>query len=118
MRFRPLSRLPTRLTIRSQSGATHRANWASDQYRMDWPADLPLTEGASYTISSSVGLQPVRVTVAVLPAGAPSDTAGLATRLLERGCTGQLDTLIATRSDRTAPVVTSPRSRISNNRGR
>jgi len=60
----------------------------------DWPRALPVTDGASYRLERA-GAAPVTITFALLgpnPAGL-EDTAA---KLIERGCTAQLDLLIDT----------------------
>lgn len=60
----------------------------------DWPQALPVTDGARYRIEGA-GAEPVTITFALLgpnPAGL-EDTAA---KLIERGCTAQLDLLIET----------------------
>ena len=61
---------------------------------MSWPTDMPVTEGATYTVSGA-GDQPAKITFALLEPKA----AGLentAAALIERGCKAQLDLLIDT----------------------
>jgi hypothetical protein len=108
--WRPLSNAAAAVTIRASNGVSRRVEWAPGTYRMPWPAALPLTSGASYVIEQGGGQPTIRVTPVALTTGA-SETQALATLLLARGCSAQLQTLIATRFDPTAPVVTPPTTR-------
>lgn len=106
--WRPRDAAPARITITTAGGATHSFDWPAGTITMEWPAALPVTDGGSYLITSSRDPRTVRVTAQVLPALAAGDTAQLATRLVAERCSGQLDTLIATRIDATAPALAEP----------
>jgi hypothetical protein len=101
----PRSTTATAVTIRAQNGASARIAWPAGTYRMPWPENLPLTEGAAYVVESSRSAQPVRITAATLPADAAAGTSGLALQLVGQRCVAQLSTLIATRVDETAPLA-------------
>lgn len=109
--WRPRSAAATTLTIRARGGAVQRIAWPAGTFRMPWPAALPLTGGTTYVVERGGGQPAVRLRVAMLPRSASNDLNGLATSLLAQGCTGQLQTLIATRFDPTAPVAAEPAGR-------
>lgn len=105
MLWRPRGATPQSLTVRAASGASRRISWGAGEYQAAWPAALPLSGGRTYILEAGRGQRPVRVTLVTLPAATVADTGALAAQLLARGCQAQLETLIATRVDRTAPVA-------------
>lgn len=102
--WRPRSGEAATTTITAANGTSRRVAWAAGDYRVAWPASLPLTDGATYVLETSGGRQTVRVTPALLPASAAGETSALAAQLVAQRCHGQLATLIATRADPTAPL--------------
>ena len=77
------------------SGKAENVTWARNQSLASWPASMPVTDGARYTLSRGPGEEPTALTFTVLgpnPAGL-EDTAAL---LIKNGCTAQLDLLIET----------------------
>lgn len=63
-----------------------------------WDADrMPLTEGASYTITGPGGGEPRAISFTVLE-DVPDDPEDLAQRLIEKGCTAQLELLASAMS--------------------
>lgn len=72
-------------------GKSAEVRWAPGQASQMWPAALPATDGATYTVSP--GGPPVRF---VTLGAAPTDLVALADALLTRGCETQVDMLIAT----------------------
>ena len=63
-----------------------------------WDADrMPLTEGASYTITGPDGGEPNAISFTVLEE-VPDDPEDLAQRLIEKGCTTQLELLASAMS--------------------
>lgn len=113
--WRPRGGGAARVTIATAGGASHGFDWAAGTSTMAWPSSLPVTDGATYILTSSRAARPVRITLKVLPRATSADTGALAARLLEARCTAQLDTLIATRADPDAPVLAEPAPRA--NRG-
>jgi hypothetical protein len=58
----------------------------------DWPAALPVADGAEYTVTLD-GMAPAKIKFAAVPA--PEGIEDAASRLIARGCKAQLDLLIA-----------------------
>ncbi len=114
--WRPGSGAAARVTI-TGAGASHSFDWPAGAINAPWPEALPVTDGGSYLIESTRAQRPVRVTLEVLSPAAESDVDRLATELVGQRCTGQLDTLIATRVDPAAPVLAEPSS-LGSQRGR
>jgi hypothetical protein len=105
--WRPRSPAPARVTLTAANGITHSFDWPAGQLTMAWPEAVPVRDGARYYLSTNSAPQPVRITANVIAAAASQRTDGIALQLVSRGCKSQLDTLIATRVDPTAPVVAS-----------
>jgi hypothetical protein len=65
--------------------------WPAGAASLEWPADLPLTDGEAYLVWTSDGMDAGVIWRAV---DAPSgDWTGFAGQLLQKGCFAQLDTL-------------------------
>jgi hypothetical protein len=60
-----------------------------------WPAALPVKEGAEYTLSGAGMTTPTRIRFALLGT-VPDGLEATAAKLIERGCTPQLDLLVET----------------------
>ena len=116
--WRPQGRGEDRVTISRLNGASETLTWPAGQFVLTWPRAMTLNDGTSYTLASGGGAPPVRLTVSLLPASAAQDPDTLGTALMERGCTRQLDTLIATRVDPTPPDPPEPATRANRNSGR
>ena len=82
------------LTVTGASG-TRRITWPAGDATVDWPDDLPLTDGAQYRLSWSGAAAPTAIrfrTLSQRPAGLDAT----ASALIANQCTAQLDLLIDT----------------------
>ena len=95
--WRPGRELASTYVIASETSAEHvHVAFAANEMVATWDGDrLPLTEGASYTITGPSGSEPSVVTFTQIetPPDKPED---LALALLEKGCTTQVDLLAET----------------------
>jgi hypothetical protein len=87
----PGSPSPVKIT-RVSTGASEPISWAAGAVSVNWPSDMPLSEGERYTIAMDDGAQTPIVWHMVDPANAMQ---GLAESLLDKGCHVQLDRLRA-----------------------
>jgi len=101
--WRGLPREPATMTI-AGGGETAKVEWLNNQSTRDWPASLPVTDGAEYTIAASASrpATTLRFVVIASQSAGLEDTASL---LIRNGCQAQLDLLIDTvsTSGATAP---------------
>ncbi|WP_380876974.1 hypothetical protein ACFB49_10950 [Sphingomonas sp. DBB INV C78] len=75
------------------TGKAGTVQWTQGQSKAPWPASLPVSEGARYKVSWAGQAAPTELRFALLGA----ETAGLedmASKLITKGCTAQLDMLI------------------------
>jgi hypothetical protein len=72
-------------------GKSAAVTWKRGNPLRQWPAELPVTDGGSYTFSDPVG-PTVRITT-LLVGAAPNDQLEVAGLLADRGCMAQLDVL-------------------------
>lgn len=103
--WRPRGTSPARVTITAAGGTSHSFLWPAGQTRVEWPDAVPVRDRARYFLTVVGAAEPVRITTHVLAPAAEERTDQIATSLVQRGCKAQLDTLIATRVDPTAPVM-------------
>jgi len=92
--WRPDNSSAGTLTITGKGGKA-TADFATGGALASWPVTLPVTDGASYTLSGAGIGKPVTITMSVLPAGADG-LEGTASTLIARKCNAQLDLLIET----------------------
>lgn len=85
---------PVTLSV-AGSGATRKLDWAAGQPTIGWPSDLPVREGADYSLSWDGAPKPTALKFRLLQ-DKPANPQIIATSLIERGCEQQLDLLIAT----------------------
>lgn len=95
--WRPSSDRTVRLTIRPQTGSPQTIDWNRGQATVQWPAAIPVVDGASYQLSWTGAPTPTRLTARMLPALPVNNVEAVATALVANQCRGQLDVLIATR---------------------
>lgn len=95
MLWRPGGDAAAKTTIASATGTAKAAlDWAPGQAVQAWPAALPITEGARYRLTTG-SAAPVEIRVAL--SGKPGgDVQGMASTLIAKGCTTQLDQLVET----------------------
>ena len=77
------------------AGRQETTAWTRDAPTTPWPASMPITSGAQYSISFPGAAQPTAVKFVVLPTGLQG-LEDLAATLIRNGCTAQLDLLIET----------------------
>jgi hypothetical protein len=77
------------------AGQTRRLSWQEGDSTLDWPADLPVSDGAEYRLSWSGGAAPATIRFRTLPQR-PTGLEATASMLIERQCNAQLDLLIDT----------------------
>ncbi|MFT3966805.1 MAG: hypothetical protein QM690_13085 [Sphingobium sp.] len=92
--WRPASTVAGTLAIAGPS-AKGSVAFEAGQSVAAWPADLPVTEGATYQFSGAGLAKPVSVRFTLLPQGAEG-LEGTASTLIARKCDAQLDLLIET----------------------
>lgn len=76
-------------------GQTRRLSWQQGDSTLDWPADLPVNEGAEYRLALPGASAPTTIRFRTLPQR-PAGLEATASMLIERQCTAQLDLLIDT----------------------
>jgi hypothetical protein len=83
------------LDIGGARGRTKRLDWPSGSSTLDWPSDLPVTEGAQYRLSRSGGAGWTGIRFRTLPA-TPAGLEDTAQALIRNRCDAQLDHFIET----------------------
>ncbi|HEX8443004.1 MAG TPA: hypothetical protein VF631_05085 [Allosphingosinicella sp.] len=78
-----------------QPGTSRQLKWAAGQRTQSWPTDLPISNGAGYRLSWEGSAVPTRIQFRTL-ATRPSALEDTASKLIQNGCTAQLDLLIET----------------------
>ena len=91
--WRPQTAGAVDLHIRRPDGAARTLHWRAGEATMQWPAELPVRDGAEYQLTMD-GAPPVKLTFVALP-GIPGDMVAAATTLIEKGCDTQLDALVS-----------------------
>lgn len=103
--WRPRSDAPARATLTAASGVTHSFDWPADQTSLAWPDAVPVRDKERYFLTLNGTPRAVRVEAHVLPQAADASVDQIAAQLVQSGCSAQLDTLIATRVDPSAPII-------------
>jgi len=104
--WRPDNAAEGALTVtRDGDGKSAVVDFRAGQSVRAWPVDeLPVAEGAQFRIAFAGAPAPVTLKVAmVTPANAELD--GVATALLAKGCTNQMDVLVEGSTQETAPAL-------------
>jgi hypothetical protein len=102
--WRSQSDRAVRLTITPQSGAAQTVSWNAGQATLQWPASVPIIDGASYQLNWSGAPGPVRVTARTLTGLQIGNVDAVASAFLDNNCRSQLDVLIATRAAADGPA--------------
>ncbi|MFN3725914.1 MAG: hypothetical protein ACK4SZ_06375 [Allosphingosinicella sp.] len=102
--WRPQSDRAVRLTITPQNGAAQTVNWNAGQSTLEWPASVPVVDGASYQLNWTGAPNPVRVTTQTLTGVQVGNVEAVAIAFLDKNCRSQLDVLIATRAATDGPA--------------
>lgn len=89
--WRGATREATTIDIRA-TGAAGQIALPAGRSTADWPAALPVTDGAEYTLSGP-GMAPTKVRFAVIAAD-PDKLDDVAGKLIARGCASQVDLLV------------------------
>lgn len=91
--WRADSETPMTVQIRSSDGQSQPLSWAAGKALAQWPAALPIKNGAQYSVEWPDGGDTSKLDV-VTVANPPQDLVGAAQVLLENGCQKQLDLLV------------------------
>ncbi|WP_303543607.1 hypothetical protein [Sphingomonas natans] len=93
--WRPGSEAPAKTMIASVTGASKATvDWSPGQAVQAWPSALPIAEGARYRLTTGTAA-PVEIRMTL--SGEPKpDVQGMASALIAKGCTAQLDQLVET----------------------
>lgn len=102
--WRPQSDRAVRLTITPQNGAAQTVAWNAGRATLDWPASVPVVDGASYQLNWTGAPNPVRVTTQTLTGLQIGNVEAVASAFLDKNCRSQLDVLIATRAATDGPA--------------
>jgi hypothetical protein len=93
--WRPDRAAPATLGIKGKDGAAASVAFGAGDSIALWPANLPVEDGGSYTLSGGGIAQPVTITFSVM--GARSEgLEGMASALISRNCQAQLSLLVET----------------------
>ena len=84
------------VNVLKSSGGNAQVTWIKGQTVQPWPATLPVTDGAKYTLTG-VGAENAGTAIEVKRlATPPAALPDMAKALIAAGCSAQLDLLIAT----------------------
>lgn len=106
--WRPSAERAVQLTITPQAGQARTVAWAAGADTLVWPADLPVTAGASYQLSWSGDVAPTRLTARPIAGVGAADLDALAAAFTSNRCDGQLDVLIALHDAEAARAAAPP----------
>ncbi|HEX8261805.1 MAG TPA: hypothetical protein VF547_02910 [Allosphingosinicella sp.] len=91
--WRPTSAADATLELVPAGGAAQRLDWAAGSLMQRWPQQLPIADGAEYSVKFADEAQARRLRFKTL-AAAQDDPTALAKALIDNGCQAQLDLLI------------------------
>jgi len=103
MLWRPDASTRTSLTITGPGGRARTARWAAGEAILAWPAGAPIANGGTYSLSQSGVAVPTQITFRTL-ATEPTDLEEVAAALIANGCQDQLDVLVESQPDLSAPA--------------
>ncbi len=103
MLWRPDATAPTRLTITAPGGDARSADWPAGQATLAWPPGAPIASGGAYSFRQAGVAVPTQITFRTLNSE-PSDLQAVAAALIENGCQEQLEVLVETQPDLSAPA--------------
>ena len=103
MLWRPDATAPDRLTITAPGGASRQLDWPAGQATLAWPSDAPIAGGGAYGFRQAGVAVPTQIVFRTLNSE-PSDLQAVAAALIENGCRDQLDVLVETQPDLSAPA--------------
>ncbi|MEA3028956.1 MAG: hypothetical protein QOG13_281 [Sphingomonadales bacterium] len=102
MLWRPDASTRTTLTIAGPGGRPRTVQWAAGRATLAWPAGAPVANGSTYSFGQSGVAVPTQITFRIL-ASEPADLEGVAAALIANGCQDQLDVLVESQPDLSAP---------------
>ncbi len=91
--WRPAAGAEAILEVVPAAGAGARVDWAADRLVQRWPSQLPIADGAEYSLKWADDAAATRLRFKMLAAVGEDPTA-LARAFIEKGCEAQLDLLI------------------------
>jgi hypothetical protein len=91
--WRPASSAEATLQVTPESGAGQPVAWPAGRLVQRWPQQLPIADGAEYSLKWANSGDPTRLRFKTLAAVGDDPTA-LAKAFIENGCEAQLDLLI------------------------
>lgn len=91
--WRPDSQGAAKLSVSNGSGAATPIDWPAGKSTVDWPATVPISEGAEYRLALADAPDSQQIRLTLLPA-IPQDAVDAAKALVDRGCQNQLDVLL------------------------
>lgn len=103
MLWRPDASVPTTLTITAPGGRPRNVPWAAGQATLAWPSGMTIASGGTYSFGQSGVAVPAQITFRTL-ATEPTDLQAVAAALIANGCQEQLDVLVETQPDLSAPA--------------
>ncbi|MDB5694308.1 MAG: hypothetical protein JWO81_3371 [Alphaproteobacteria bacterium] len=83
------------LTVAGSGAATRRLIWPAGAATLEWPDELPVTDGAEYRLSWAGAAAPTTIRFRTLPQR-PAGLEATASMLIAAQCSAQLDLLIDT----------------------
>jgi hypothetical protein len=103
MLWRPDASTRTALTITGPNGRPRTVQWAAGRATLAWPSGNPVASGATYSFAQAGVAVPTQITFRTL-ATEPTDLEAVAAALIANGCQDQLDVLVETQPDLSAPA--------------
>lgn len=91
--WRPTSAADATLEVTPATGAGQQVTWAAGSLMQRWPQQLPIADGAQYSVKFAGEAEARRLTFKTLAATGEDPTA-LAKALIDAGCEAQLELLI------------------------
>jgi hypothetical protein len=91
--WRPVSTADATLELAPAGGSGQKLSWAAGSMMQRWPNQLPIADGAEYSVKFADEGEARRLRFKTLAAVGDDPTA-LAAALIDKGCDAQLDLLI------------------------
>ncbi|HEX8063637.1 MAG TPA: hypothetical protein VF535_10515 [Allosphingosinicella sp.] len=91
--WRPAAAGEATLQVTPAAGAGHPVAWPAGRLVQRWPQQLPIADGAEYSLKWAGAGEPVRLRFKTL-AAVGDDPTTLAKALIDKGCDAQLDLLL------------------------
>jgi hypothetical protein len=103
MLWRPDATQSASLTVVGPGGESQTVDWPAGQAVLTWPASVGIADGGEYRLRQAGVAVPTRITFQTL-ASAPADLQGVAQALIANDCAEQLDLLVETTGEESAPA--------------